>query len=475
MRSVILIVTLFALCACSHPVTASGGPPHPPSGIPSTACIGNAPVDPEIATVPHVRASWFNPSASERLYVLEAGPRSPNRPTLVLIHGVGAVGTADFYPVLAGISHDRHVLAVDLPGFGRSNPNDNDFGPERLEQVVETVARACATPTVDVLGHSSGGALALLYASNRADKVRKLIVVDAAGILRPEVLLRGQLHQQLTDMREATPRLEKAVERMGDALINAMHAVTPSATALGKSGLLGSGPPILAATSLLDYNFGRAILGVRAPTLLLWGEEDHVMPPRIAHLLDDRIERSELVYIPGSGHVPMKDQPALFASLVAGYLDTSLSAVREKLGEPLRGRNVSTRIQLCRDQDDLELEGDFDIIDLKNCRRFWMHDVRARSIRIHNSQGVLEGAQVREGTFVSDATLAITGGRFFGPVALEVTDSRLDVAGATFVGDTLALRIEGKSELVFSVTAVASPRTSRILHQELSIEDRFQL
>jgi hypothetical protein len=74
------IVTLLALVACRPPVTASGGPPHLPSGVPSRACSGTAPVDDAVKEVPHVRASWFNPSEHERLYVLEAGRAAPGRP-----------------------------------------------------------------------------------------------------------------------------------------------------------------------------------------------------------------------------------------------------------------------------------------------------------------------------------------------------------------------------------------------------------
>lgn len=457
-------------------MTASGGPPHLPSGVPSHACAGNAPIDDAIKAVPGVRASWFNPNETERLYVLEAGRRSPKQPSLVLIHGVGAIGTKDFYPVIAALSRTRHVLAVDLPGFGRSNPKDDDFGPERLVQAVDRVVRACGSKTFDVLGHSSGGALALLFAAHRADAVRRLVVVDAAGILLPEVLLESQLHMSLNEARERTPVASKLAERLGQALIDMLHALTPSASALAKSGLIGKDPPVLAATSLLDYNFGQAIVETRAETLVVWGKDDQVAPARIAHLLDERIEHSELVFLEDAGHVPMKDQPELFASTVSGYLDSGLASIRANKGLPASVTpNTATRNGQCQDQEDMLFEGDYAFIEIVRCKKVWLNHVRAKRVEVKESQGRIDSTEISGGLTVQDSTLSLTGGLLQGPIALWVKDSKLDVAGANIVGDQLALQVEGKSEFVFSVTALASPKTAQLLHQELYPKDGFEM
>jgi pimeloyl-ACP methyl ester carboxylesterase len=449
-----------------------------------------------------VRASWFNPSANERLYVLEAGPELPRHPTLVLIHGVGAIGTGDFYPVLAELSHDRHVLAVDLPGFGRSDLNDKDFGPERLVNAVDRVVRACGTPRIDVLGHSSGGALALLFASTHVDIVRKLVVVDAAGILLPEVLLRGQLYQSLSDAREKAPVASKMADGMGRMMIQAMRAIVPNASDLAKTGLIGDSPPVLAATRLLDYNFGRAILGVRADTLVLWGKNDHVAPVRIAHLLDDRVDHSDLVFIDDAGHVPMKDQPSLFASMVSGYLNEGNALIKgsgvPEAGAPSRAdakaaagaegpvhfdsrgvaerpKNVSTRLGRCEGQENVVLEGDYASIEIKDCKRVWLNHVRAMSIHIQDSEGRLDSAEVSGGVLMDHAEFSLTGGDLMGATALEVRESKLDLAGVQLLGDERALRVDGKSELVLSVCPLESPHTARMLHETLARKEPFEM
>ncbi|MET0283532.1 MAG: alpha/beta hydrolase [Polyangiales bacterium] len=454
-------------------MSASGGPPKP-GPIPSAECDGKAPLDQALHDVPGVRASWFNdPSGNERLYVLEAGPQKrQDAPTLVLIHGVGSIGTGDYYPVLAALSRERHVLAVDLPGFGRSNPEDEDYGPERLARSVETVVRTCASGKIDVLGHSSGGALAVLFAAQRADVVRRLILVDVAGILRPEVLLHGQLHQVLTPMRGKTPALAKGIEATGSVTIDALQALVPSAKKVGDSGLLGSSPGVLAATALLDYNFGQAIADVTAPTLILWGAQDYVVPTRIAELLDERIAHSQLTYIPDAGHVPMKDQPGSMSLLVNEYLDHP-PPPREKPVRPPPDR--VTRDGVCAKQEDFTLEGDFDEITINECERFRLHQVRARSVTIRKSQGRLDDVVISEGLTVDEADLFMTGGSLHGVVALDSSESKLDIAGVDIAGSETAVRMRKQNEIVFSVTPVFSPKTHGILHKEYKVDEMKEL
>ena len=449
---------------CHTPVTtASGGPPKT-GAIPSTRCDGHAPLDPDVVTVPGARASWFNdPSGHERLYVLEAGPAHTREPPLVLIHGVGSIGIRDYYPALAQLSRTRRVLAIDLPGFGRSDPQDDDFGPERLAHSVDTVVRTCAPGHIDVVGHSSGGALAVLFAARRADVVRRLVLVDVAGILRPEILLHGQLHQTLTPMREHVPRLTKAVETTGSVMIEAIQALVPSAETVTNTGLLGKNPGLLAASALLDFNFGPSLAEITAPTLILWAEDDHVVPIRIARLLAARIRQSEIKFIPGSGHVPMKDQPGKLAVLVNDYLSGPRPA--------RRAAPVALAAKLpdgaCNEQDDATLTGDFENVLIVRCKNFRLHDARARHITIRKSDGHVEDAEISDGMVVDEADLTITGGSLRGAVALEVSDSELDVAGTELVGTQAALRVRKKSNIVLSVSRLESPKTNAFMHQVL--------
>lgn len=414
-----------------------------------------------------MRASWFNaPQGSERLYVLEAGKRREDAPTLVLFHGVGEIGTGDYYPVLAELARVRHVLAVDLPGFGRSDPRDDDYGPERLVSAVRTVVDVCGARSLDVLGHSSGAALALLFAADHEPKVRRIVLVDAAGILRPEVLLRGQLHQALTPMRDKAPGASKAVQAVGGALIQAVQGLVPNAKAIAETGLLGDSPSVRAATALLDYNFGYAIERVRSPTLILWGEKDQVAPPRIAHLLDDRIPQSELLFIAEGGHVLMKDQPKPMAEAVVRYLTEPLqqSAQSEPQNERSQGRGT------CKDRDEQTFAGHYDSLEIVNCKKFRIHRVHAKEVHIRDSEGRIDESTLGA-LRLDDAEVSITAGEVRGQVAVIAQDSKLDIAATRLVGEQVALRLDEDSKAILSITRVESPLTNSILHEELAPKD----
>ncbi|MDB4977255.1 MAG: alpha/beta hydrolase fold protein [Myxococcaceae bacterium] len=474
MCSSFLLILLACQSSRSHPVAASGGPPQR-GLIPSEGCDGRAPLDEAIEGVQGARASWFNdPSGHERLYVLEAGPtsRRTGEPTLVLIHGVGSIGIRDYYPALAQLSRTRRILAIDLPGFGRSNPQDKDFGPERLARSVDTVVRTCAAGRIDVVGHSSGGSLAVLFAAKRADVVRRLVLADVAGILRPEVLLHGQLHQTLSGMREHVPRLTKAVESTGGVMIDAVQALVPTAKQLTDTGLLGQSPGVLAASALLDFNFGPALAEIRAPTLILWGEEDHVVPPRIARLLADRIAHTDLAFIADSGHVPMKDQPEKMAALVNAYLDGPLPA---HAPSPAPAPVSERRDGVCNEQDDVTLSGDYDSVVITRCKNVRLDKVRARRVTIRKSDGHLDGCILDEGLVVDDVDLSLTGGELHGEVALETSDSTLDIAGVTISGTRAAIHADKKSHFVISVSKLKSPHTDAFMHKDLDLDDGAEL
>ena len=399
--------------------------------------------------------------------MLEAGPRDAPAPTLVLFHGVGEVGTGDYYPVLAQLSRTRRVLGVDQPGFGRSQVKGEDFGPDRLVRAVAEVVAACARGKVDVLGHSSGAALALLYAGHPEHEVRRMVLADAAGLLRPEVLLGGQLHQALTPMREKAPRASKAVQAVGRAMISAVQALVPNAKAIAESGLLGDSPSVRAATALLDYNFGYALERARAPSLILWGEEDQVAPPRIAHMLDDRLPRSQLLFIPDSAHVLMKDQPDRMADAVVKYLS---EPVREDEKDD-EGAFKSQGNASCTDGEDRTFSGDFDSIEITGCKGFRLHRVRAKQVTVRDSEGRIDESKISAGLLVASSNVSITAGSVEGEVAIEASDSRLDLAGVVLTGASVALRARKDTEVIFSITRLHSPLTNEIMHEAMEIDD----
>jgi hypothetical protein len=194
-----------------------------------------------------------------------------------------------------------------------------------------------------------------------------------------------------------------------------------------------------------------------------------VVPPRIAHLLNDRIAESQVTFVEGAGHVPMKDQPELFASVVSGYLDGKL-----KRPDPPAPNN-STREGRCDHQQDLMLEGDYARVVVKDCKHVWLNRVRAREVHVQDSDGLIEGTIITSKLTLDHSEFALTGGELRGDCPLEVSDSELDLAGVAITGKQAAVCVRKKSKLVFSVSPLISPTTDRVMHEALELEDGKEL
>jgi hypothetical protein len=121
------------------------------------------------------------------------------------------------------------------------------------------------------------------------------------------------------------------------------------------------------------------------------------------------------------------------------------------------------------------LEGDYARVLVKDCKHVWLNRVRAREVRIQDSDGLIEGTIVSDKLTLDNSEFALTGGELHGECPLEVSDSELDLAGVAITGERAAVCARKKSKLVFSVSPVQSPKTDRVLHEALELEDGKEL
>ena len=429
-------------------------------------CKGDAPLPDAVADIAGARASWVpDPTDGALLFVLELGPTKSTKPPLVIFHGIGKGGIEDFYPAFAQLSRTRRVIALDLPGFGRSARHSENLDPERLVRSMDAVMRACAADRADVLGHSSGAPVALLFASRHPGRVRRLIMAAPMGILRPEVLLQAQLLEQLEPMYERRPAVAQALQSLGDMAVHFLRVLTPSSKAVADTGLIGRGSGVLLATSLLDYNFGQAIASVRNPTLVLLGKKDQVVPTRIVKLLDERLANARAEVVPFAAHVIMEDQPTQFVASVDHFLDRPWSPPTPVGESGARGTEAR-----CHKQDHMVIRGSYERVVLDECHHAWLDHVSARQISVRRSEANFDAVRAEEGVVMEGSQVVFTAGALRGKVALDLEDSRVDIAGTEITGTEHAIHARGISKLMLSVTPVKSPKTNGILHRILQLK-----
>ena len=225
------------------------------------------------------------------------GAPTPDLPPVVLIHGLATSG-AWWAPSVPALAAGRRVLLVDLLGFGSSHGQ-----PFRLDTAADVLAgwmAAIGVDRADVVGHSMGGFVGADLAARRPDLVRRLVLVDAAGL---------PLHHRVTQ------HLLNVVNGGVRAPLPMYPVAIACALRCGPLTIARAAHQVL-ATDLSD-RLGR----IAAPTLVVWGARDQLLTAEFGRRLADAIPGARFEVIEGAGHSPMWEQPAEFERLVVGFLD----------------------------------------------------------------------------------------------------------------------------------------------------------
>jgi len=236
---------------------------------------------------------------------------------LVLVHGL-AGSWRWWSPVLERLGRVRRVYAIDLPRRRGTVP------AAELSAWLEETLRAKGLDRVDLAGHSLRGLVAAELAARRPDRVRSLALVAPAGIPCGRSVLRRSLPltETLFDLRRSLPLVVSDALRAG-----------PLELARG-----------IAYVSSRDLS--SQLPEVQAPTLLLWGERDRLVPLWVAEEWQRLVPHARLELLP-CGHVPMLEQPAAVADRLEAFLGEELP---DDAGDGRRPREVHG-VRLAGDDD----------------------------------------------------------------------------------------------------------------------------
>ncbi|MFG2720474.1 alpha/beta fold hydrolase [Streptomyces sp. NPDC048416] len=241
---------------------------------------------------------------------------------LLLLHGIGHHLQA-WDPVFDLLAADRDVIAVDLPGFGAS-PGLPDGVSYDLATVVPVLGSLCAALGVDrphVAGNSLGGLLALEL--GRAGLVRSVTVLSPAGFWTPSE--RQYAFTVLRTMRRTAKALPlPLIERMSRT---AAGRTALTSTIYARPGRRSPQAVVAETLALRDApGFGRTLAAGRdvvvtddvpgVPVTVAWGSKDRLLLRRQGVRAKLAVPGARLVRLPGCGHVPMNDDPALVTRVI---------------------------------------------------------------------------------------------------------------------------------------------------------------
>ena len=251
-------------------------------------------------------------------------------PIVVLIHGIGA--SLEIWDWTFPALRDRFTaVAFDYPGFGASDPLPWAYSPEGAAATVTAFLDAMGIRAAFLIGSSLGGAIATMTAGLAPERVEGLMLVAPGGFGRGlNLLMRLQTSPWLGDGLVALagrfPRLALREvfadrRRIPDELVevtrrNARRPVANQSylKALRRAAtLLGIRPEMVAAVR----SAARRII---APTLIVWGDRDRIIPPDQATVAAHSIRGSRLHMMTGLGHIPFVEAPEVFNTAAMAFL-----------------------------------------------------------------------------------------------------------------------------------------------------------
>ena len=253
----------------------------------------------------------FVEAAGLRLHVRDSGPK--DAPALLLLHGFGS-SLHTWEDWAQALSSKYRVIRFDLPGFGLTGPDPaGDYSDARGMQVLAALLDALGVNRATLIGNSLGGKLAWLFASAHPDRVDKLVLVSPDGFasrgfeygkapsvpwflrLLPYVFPAPLVRMSLAPAYANPGALTTAMVRRYRDLMLA-PGVRRSMIARMEQVRLEPPEPLLRR--------------IQAPTLLLWGERDGMIPFGNASDYLKAVPGSRLVALPALGHVPQEEDPA---------------------------------------------------------------------------------------------------------------------------------------------------------------------
>lgn len=235
-------------------------------------------------------------------------------PPLVLVHGL-AGSTRWWRRNTRALSEHFRVYLVDLPGFGLSG---SACALEDVALSLPAWLDWMGLERVHLVGHSMGGYVSLRLAAEQPERIDRLALIDAVGM-------------------PLKSNLQRMILRLVQAAKHGSFSFIPTVIS---DGLRAGIPTLLRLTSEICEVDARPLLPhIQAPTLLLWGTRDVMLPPQMGVQMADLIPNATLHFIPRAGHNAMADRP----TLVNQYLLDFFRPNQPHLKAPRRSGTLNQR------------------------------------------------------------------------------------------------------------------------------------
>lgn len=229
--------------------------------------------------------------------------------TLLFLHGWRSNSTLWFSVVNPLVEREDYAIyCVDLPGFGESHLPKKPWKIQDYVNHVLSFIRKLNLDKVTLVGHSFGGSIGIVIASEHPDLLDTLVLVDSAGL------------RKVTVKRQTKKIIAKILKP-----IFMLSLFAPIRTRIyvlmGAEDYIAT--PELKQTylNIVNENLSDYLPKIKTKTLLLWGQNDKDTPLHDAREMEKTIRNNKLIIIPDAGHYSFLDNPKKFLSELTNFLE----------------------------------------------------------------------------------------------------------------------------------------------------------
>lgn len=250
--------------------------------------------------------------------------------TVILIHGIGGSVEA-WTPNVNVLAQHHRVYAIDLVGFGRSDKPSMPYSFSYMARFVNDFIQAQHIDRATVIGHSLGGGISLQFTIQFPDKVEKLVLVSSGGLGRELNLLLRLATLPVIGELLTRPSRKRTAQFLKECIHDPALVTDDLVQLFYQMAVLPGAQKSFLATLRADVNLQglRAdvmrpiqhdLATITAPTLIVWGQQDRIVPVAHAHAAERRIPNAELRILDPCGHMPQFERAEEFNALVLGFL-----------------------------------------------------------------------------------------------------------------------------------------------------------
>lgn len=253
-------------------------------------------------------------------YLLEG---EADKPKMMILNGI-MMSTKSWTPFMKNWLEHFQVLRVDFLDQGQSDKMSESYTQDLQIELLNALLDTLKIETINVVGISYGGEVALAFACRYQERVKRLILFNSSAYTNPLLKDIGRSWIKAGQTRDGSLYYKTTIPIIYSATyyeekIEWMHQREKILTPIF------SDPVFLDAMERLtlsaeSYDVRDALDGFEVETLIITAEEDFLTPKKEQEFLAKRLKNAHWMTIPGVGHASMYENPMLFTTLITGFL-----------------------------------------------------------------------------------------------------------------------------------------------------------